>query len=307
MTKLKDKAGNETRYTYDGADRLTAIVYPDGSRDEYTYDAMGRMLSAGGGGITVTITYDALGRPLTEAVSSPFVTSASAPTTAYTYDDWNGSTTITYPDGRLVKTEYDLRERPMTVSSTMSTSNYLFQTAATYTLRADNRTETLRYGNGVSTSYSYGENLRASAIMAGVNESATVQNLHMSYDPLDNIVAQIDSVSLPRSEFYQYDALEPGDDASVWKNLAATGAAYDLALPSWVLCFLRRRFFSLLFRNRSFSESTANRSRGYSNPRCRFPQTTMMAPSAAAGASAGPPPCALSREKAGAFPPAPSV
>ena len=32
----------------------------------------------------------------------------------------------------------------------------------------------------------------------------------------------------------QYDALEPGDDASVWKNLAATGAAYDLALPSWV-------------------------------------------------------------------------
>lgn len=208
MTKLKDKAGNETRYTYDGADRLTAIVYPDGSRDEYTYDAMGRMLSVNGGGSTVTITYDALGRPLTEAVSSPFATSASSPTTVYTYDDWNGTSTITYPDGRLVKTEYDLRKRPMTVSSTMSTSNYLFQTAATYTLRADNRTETLRYGNGVSTSYSYGENLRASAIIAGVNGSATVQNLHMSYDPLDNIVAQIDSVSLPRSEFYQYDALE---------------------------------------------------------------------------------------------------
>ena len=33
----------------------------------------------------------------------------------------------------------------------------------------------------------------------------------------------------------QYDAIEPGDTAGVWKNLAATGAAYDLTLPSWVL------------------------------------------------------------------------
>ena len=33
----------------------------------------------------------------------------------------------------------------------------------------------------------------------------------------------------------QYDAIEPGDTAGVWKNLAATGAAYDLALPSWVM------------------------------------------------------------------------
>ena len=42
-------------------------------------------------------------------------------------------------------------------------------------------------------------------------------------------------------------------------------------------------------------------------PRCRFPQTTMMAPSAAAGASAGPLSCVLSREEAGTVPPAPSV
>ncbi len=204
MVKFKDKAGNEIRYTYDAVDHLTSIIYPDGNSDQYAYDALGRRISVSGGGSTVTMTYDALGRTLTEAVATPFATTA---TTSYAYDDEAGSETITYPNGRMVKTEYDLRNCPSTISSTASPTSPVFLTAATYTIRADNRPEQLTYGNGVTTTYSYGENLRPTAIMAAIGESAPLQYLHMGYDPVGNILSQIDSVSLPRSEFYQYDAL----------------------------------------------------------------------------------------------------
>ena len=204
IVRFKDKAGNEMRYTYDAADRMTSIIYPDGSSDQYAYDAVGNMVSVSGGGNTITITYDAAGRTLTEAVTTPFATTA---TTSYAYNDEAGSVTITYPNGRMVKTEYDLRNCPATVSSTASPTTPVFQTTATYTIRADNRTAQLTYGNGVTTTYSYGENLRPTAIMAAIGESSPLQYLHMGYDPMDNVIAQIDSVSLPRSEFYQYDAL----------------------------------------------------------------------------------------------------
>ena len=207
IVRFKDKAGNEIHYTYNAANRLISIIYPDGNSDQYTYDALGRMLSVSGGGSSVTMSYDALGRTLTEAVTNPFSTYATPPTTAYAYDDEDGSVTITYPNGRKVKTDFDLRNRPSTVSSTVSPTIPTFQTNATYTIRADNRTAQLTYGNSVNTTYRYGKDRRPSAIVAGVDENNPLQYLHMGYDPVGNILAQIDSVSLARSEFYQYDAL----------------------------------------------------------------------------------------------------
>lgn len=207
IIRFKDKAGNDIRYTYDAANRLISIIYPDGNTHQYTYDAMGRMLSVSGGGSSVTMTYDELGRILSEAVTNPFSTYATPPTTAYAYDDANRAVTITYPNGRKMKTDFDLRNRPSMVSSTVSPTVPAFLTNANYTFLADNHTEQLSYGNGITTTYRYGANGRPSAIVAGASSVNSVQYLHMGYDPVGNIFAQIDSISLARSEFYQYDAL----------------------------------------------------------------------------------------------------
>lgn len=52
--------GAKTTYVYNGRHQLTSIQYPDGTSTTYTYDPLGRRLSATTGGNTSTFLYDGL-------------------------------------------------------------------------------------------------------------------------------------------------------------------------------------------------------------------------------------------------------
>ncbi|WP_032235820.1 RHS repeat protein, partial [Escherichia coli] len=54
--------GHETRYEYNAAGDLTAVITPDGNRSETQYDAWGKAVSTTQGGLTRSMEYDLAGR-----------------------------------------------------------------------------------------------------------------------------------------------------------------------------------------------------------------------------------------------------
>jgi RHS repeat-associated protein len=57
-SRVDRSTGATTRYTYDGAKRLTSIQFPDGTTTTYTYDPLGRRLTVTAGGTTTGYVYD---------------------------------------------------------------------------------------------------------------------------------------------------------------------------------------------------------------------------------------------------------
>ncbi|WP_162809139.1 RHS repeat domain-containing protein, partial [Escherichia coli] len=63
---VKDAQGHETRYEYNAAGDLTAVITPDGNRSETQYDAWGKAVSTTQGGLTRSMEYDLAGRITTQ-------------------------------------------------------------------------------------------------------------------------------------------------------------------------------------------------------------------------------------------------
>ncbi len=61
LVSTKDKQGHETRYEYNAAGDLTAVITPDGNRSETQYDAWGKAVSTTQGGLTRSMEYDGSG------------------------------------------------------------------------------------------------------------------------------------------------------------------------------------------------------------------------------------------------------
>lgn len=152
VTEVKDPAGNVTAYSYDALNRLTkiAIQAPAGAHaaTNYTYDAVGNMLSASNGDSAVEFVYDALNRPVkTEqlvAGSSYAVTYAydavgnrTGMTTpwgkySYTYDALNRQTGVVNPQGISINFSYDAVGRRTKKSIFKSTPEILAETSYGY-------------------------------------------------------------------------------------------------------------------------------------------------------------------------------
>ena len=92
----RNRAGEVTSSFYDNLGRVTALEAPAGTMDVvYTYDNLGRMLTAGGGGQTLTNVWDALSRVTREiGVLGPM---------DYQYDAAGQQTRITWPDGNYAE------------------------------------------------------------------------------------------------------------------------------------------------------------------------------------------------------------
>ena len=98
-----DQNGQITNYIYNDLHQLTQRDFASGPDDNYTYDLSGRLLSAERNGWTVSRTYDGADRVLTSTQNGEVVT--------YAYDIPNRTRTLTYPGGRSVSLERDLRGR----------------------------------------------------------------------------------------------------------------------------------------------------------------------------------------------------
>ena len=102
-------AGNEA-YTYDALNRLTQVVYPDGTTTSFTYDAAGNRIAETTGAETTEYEYDAAGQ-LTNAGGESVAHDANGNVTAVGGDsftwDWNNRLTAANVDGHSAAYSYD--------------------------------------------------------------------------------------------------------------------------------------------------------------------------------------------------------
>lgn len=196
----KGQDGSNIHYTYDQAHRLTTREYPDGSSKQYTYDAAGQILSVSDPNTSISRTYDALGRIITETT----IEGTQSHTTTYAYDDLNRSLSITYPSGRTVSYSYDLRSR-LSAIEVAEQAGDVPQSAAQYAFNHSDKIESIVYGNGIISDYGYDSKNRLESLLAAAGEGAPVQRQHWNHNSLGDILSKVDQVNMPNSEFYQYD------------------------------------------------------------------------------------------------------
>ena len=183
----RNRAGALTYPFYDNLGRVVAIEAPTDTMDlVFTYDNLGRQLTAGGGGQTVTHVWDALSRITREiGVLGPMV---------YEYDAAGRQTRITWPDGNFA--EYirgvygDVNKIRLNGETDLAQYAYTQMGQMSSIQRAD----------GTTTSQTYdpvGRMSGLSHIMAG-----TVADISFGYtwNPADQIVTR--SASNP---LYLYD------------------------------------------------------------------------------------------------------
>jgi RHS repeat-associated protein len=100
-----DLAGNVTRYSYDGANRLGMTTFPDGSSERYVRDAVGQIVQVIDRlGRTTSFAYDAAGRQIgiTDALGNSII---------FAYDAVGNKVAETDPQGRLTQYIYDSSNR----------------------------------------------------------------------------------------------------------------------------------------------------------------------------------------------------
>ncbi|EET2705473.1 RHS repeat protein, partial [Escherichia coli] len=101
LTAVKDTQGHETRYEYNAAGDLTAVIAPDGSRNGTQYDAWGKAICTTQGGLTRSMEYDAAGRVIR-------LTSENGSHTTFRYDVLDRLIQETGFDGRTQRYHHDL-------------------------------------------------------------------------------------------------------------------------------------------------------------------------------------------------------
>lgn len=203
---LKDANDNSTLYEYDDFDRLYKTVYPDGSYEIFTYDAVGNLIAKRTRvGDTISYGYDSLNRLTSKLLLGPRITQYSydligrlvdvadpngtihhdfdtagrlirvtypdSKTVEYEYDDASNRSRLTYPDGYFVTYTYDELNRLTEVleGETSVLAQYSYDPLS---LRV-----TLTYGNSTSASYTY----EIDDDLASINHQFSVSNVSLGY------------------------------------------------------------------------------------------------------------------------------
>ena len=183
-----DESGHQMGFVYDALGRLLQKTYPDNSTDSFTYDAVGNMLTANNADAEISFTYDDLGNMLSETLNGLAIT--------YTYDIPNRKVTKTYPGGRSITEEYDLRQR---MTGIKENANYV----VTLDYNNNDYLTQRAYGNGTSTSFAYDVLNR----LVQLTDNPGVANVQMTYDAVGNMLSKKDLLRPTKSEAYTYDAL----------------------------------------------------------------------------------------------------
>ncbi len=248
---IQDPLGNRILYTRDTLGRVTGRTNPDGSSITYAYDddgyLTGKIYSAGGS-ITfgrddagnVTSVSDATGTTAFTYNNLDQVSSITYPdnlSLSFTYDDAGNRSSVTYPGGLTVSYTYDNRNRVSSVS--WGTGNSLAYTydSAGYITKEER-------SNGTESSYAYDANGRVVGIShkkgshifvdlgykrdALGNTTEETQSLPISHNPADLSVSATyndgNQIAAWGSDSYTYD---PKGNATSAGN-ASMAAVYDV-------------------------------------------------------------------------------
>lgn len=223
LKTIKDAKGQTTQYTYDPANRLTEITYADATKDTFNYDAAGNMTTYAKPGVSGTITYDELGRKLSESVTMGGFTK----TFSYTYDASGNKQTYTSPEGKQYTYGYNKNDQPTSISFDGKTIALDYQWI---------RQTKTTLPNNVTTSYSYNANSWLSAIETKQN-SSTLSSTGYQFDKTGNITQKSGDASIgygydktyqltsAGTESFSYDKVGNRSDTTVNANNELTATA----------------------------------------------------------------------------------
>ena len=242
LTSLTDSFGNRTEYAYDPLGRLSKVTYPDGSTLEYSYDSAGNLLrEKQRSGTVVTNTYDNGNRLISRTITkAPGVEGTSTESyiydglsrltkgtndvsvverrydslsrlieeiqdgksVQYGYDRVGNSTSIRYPNSRLVEREFDLLNRISRVkqgSDIVSTMEFL---GRSYRLASKG------YQNGDLVKYLYDQGRRLTSSETKNKNQAILQSFGWGYDSLDLKSFEKRIHDGGKGDIFSYDALK---------------------------------------------------------------------------------------------------
>jgi len=162
LLKEVDESGLIKTMVYDAVGNLTELTDRKGQKFMYTYDNRNRLLKRAGPTSEVTYTYEADGKrkSMTDATG----------TTSYEYNPNSGLLTQqTYPDGRTLKSEYDLKGNRTKITDPFNRATvYVYDTVnrlatvttdsslvASYTYLKNDRIKSVKHGNGMFSNYGY--------------------------------------------------------------------------------------------------------------------------------------------------------
>ncbi len=209
LLTAKDACENTVTYSYDKCGNVVLITYPEGNSDSFTY-ADGMLTQATKAGITTDYTYDALGRVLSESISDRVVT--------YTYDVAGNVVKATDAEGGTVQYVYDNAGR--LVNEVISREDgqpdygtYMYDANGRVIVEAYNTTpaSSTRYTydemgnvteksvNNVTTTYTYD---KLGRVLTETTDGCTAE---YSYDDLGNMYAVKDANG--NYTLYTYDIM----------------------------------------------------------------------------------------------------
>ena len=233
LHSFKDARGNSVVYERDDRDRLTSILYADGTRESYTYNAKGDLESTTRqDGSSIHYEYNAIGQTTKATWSDGRVftytynnlgnltsaTDSVTGTITFTYNDLEQVTSIQYPGGRGLTFEYDtVGRRTKRVSKDGHTLLYSYDVLG--------RLSELRNGSGeLYVSYTYEAERGLPVRVDRGNGTATT----CTYDILGRLTQILhlgkDGATLLSLE-YTYDV--NGQIAEILKNGVSTAYSYD--------------------------------------------------------------------------------
>ena len=170
VTSITTETGLVTKYSYlPGTDKVTEVIYNDGNKESYTYNANGYVASRTDiYGITLTYTYDSLNR-LTE------ITGSDGESKKYTYDVLGNVTSMTDVLGNVTKYEYSLSGKLIKVTDAL----------------------------GNSAEYTYDLNDR----LIGINQKGTPEEPPRVTEYKRNLLGQVETVTdaIGQQESYKYN------------------------------------------------------------------------------------------------------
>jgi RHS repeat-associated protein len=240
---LIDPLNRERNYIYDSLNRLSEIIYPDGSKVQYGYDELSRIIEMKDrkdnlikyqydildrlvakiypDGSSIEYKYDPMGNLV--YVKGPEgryeyqydalnrLTKEILPDDSlieYQYDEMGNLTKIIYPDGSIVRYEYDLIGRVNKIIDEKSGELYRFVYGDEYCEigSCPNRLKLTKliFPNGIEANYGYDEMGKLILLEYNDSEGRVLKSYKYSYDPLLN---KTELLSQEGKYNFDYDSL----------------------------------------------------------------------------------------------------
>ncbi|MGY6652951.1 SpvB/TcaC N-terminal domain-containing protein [Amycolatopsis sp. TRM77291] len=213
--------GKQIEYDYDHS-RITAVRYPTfpANNVTYTYGASGapdngagRITEIRDAAGTLTRGYGPLGETTRETRTIKIAGQADRGyTTGWRFDAFNRVLQMTYPDGELLRYDYDTGGQVTRATGTKNGTDYVYLGRLDYDKFGQKVLQ--QAGNGVRTTYTYDQADRRLATLKSKTPGATeFQNLGYTYDNVGNITQLTNStpqnptIGGPSSQTFGYDDL----------------------------------------------------------------------------------------------------